>query len=67
MSTFIFKCFNISTQFCLKSISNGFGADQSTEVFFKGHVYDFSLGYNANDKSDIVKIHNYLMIKNNIK
>ena len=61
------KNVNFPTQFCLKSISSGFGGDESTEVFFKRHVYDFSLDYNANDKSDIVKIHNYLMVKNNIK
>ena len=32
----------------------------------KGNVYDFSVDYNAIDKSDILNIHKYLMVKNNI-
>ena len=31
---------NFSTQFCLGSISNGFGATDSREVLFKGNVCD---------------------------
>ena len=30
-------------------------------------VYDFSVDYNSIDKSDILTIYKYLMIKNNIK
>ena len=30
-------------------------------------MYDFSAGYNAIDKSDIIHISNYLIVKNNIK
>ena len=32
----------------------------------KENVYDFSVDYNAVDKSDILTIHKYLMVKNNI-
>ena len=61
------KNVNFPTQFCLGSISNGFGATESREVSLKGNVYDFSVDYNAIDKSDILNIHKYLMVKNNIK
>ena len=29
-------------------------------------MYDFSVGFNGIDKSDILNIHKYLMVKNNI-
>ena len=32
------------TQFCLRSMSNGFGAIESRVVSLKGSVYDFSVG-----------------------
>ena len=54
--------FNFPTQFCLGSISNDFSATKSREVSANGYVYDF---YNSIDKSDILNIHKYLMIKNN--
>ena len=37
------------------------------EVSVKGNVYDFSGDYLANDKSDILHIHMYLMGNNSIK
>ena len=46
--------------------SNGFNALKSREVSLNENVYDFSVGYNHIDKSDILNIHKYLMIKNNI-
>ena len=40
---------------------------QSLEkISFKGNAYDFSVDYNSIDKSDILNIHKYLMVKNNI-
>ena len=54
-------------QLCLRSKSNGFGASESREVYLKGNVCDFSINYYAIDKSDILNIHKYLMVKNNIK
>ena len=58
---------NFSTQFCLGCISNGFGATESREVSLKGNVLDFSVDYNAIDKSDMLHIHKYLMVKNKLK
>ena len=63
----IMKVSAFQLSFCLESISNGFGDTESREVSLKGNVYDYSVGYNAIDKSDILKIHKYLMVKNNIK
>ena len=59
------KNVNFPTQFCLRSISNGFSATESREVSLNGNVYDFSGNYNSVVKCDILSIHNYLM--NNIK
>ena len=37
-------------------ISNRFSATESREVFLTGNVYNFSLDYNAIDKSDILTL-----------
>ena len=50
------KNVNLPTQLRLGSISNGFGATESREVSLEGNMYDFSVDYNANNKSDILKI-----------
>ena len=39
----------------------------SREVSLNGNVYDFSVGNNSIDKSDILIIHKYLITKNNIE
>ena len=60
--------FNFPTQFCLGSISNKFKeVSFSEEISFKNNVYDFSFDYNAIDKSVILNILKYLMVKNKIK
>ena len=56
-----------STQFYLGSISNGFSNTESREVSLNGDVCDFSVDYNSIDKSEILNIHRYLIIKRNIK
>ena len=61
------KNVNFPTQFCFGSMSNGFSAIESTEISLNGNVYDFSVDYNSVDKSDILNIYKYLIIKNNIK
>ena len=61
------KNVNVPTQCCLGSISNGFGTTDSREISLKVNVYNFSVGYNAIDKSDILNIDKNLMVKNNIK
>ena len=53
--------------FCVGSISETFEAIESRGVSFKGSVYDFSVYYNAINKSDILNIRKYLMIKNKMK
>ena len=58
---------NFPTQFCLGSISDGFGATESGDVYLDGNVCDFSVDYNSIDKSDILYVHKYLMTKKNIK
>ena len=55
------------TQFCLGSISNGFSATESVEVFLNGNVYVISVDYNSIDQSDILSIRKYLMNEINIK
>ena len=59
------KNVNFSCQFCLGSTCNKF--NEIEEVSFKGNVYDFSVDYNATGKSNILNIHKYLMVMNNIK
>ena len=58
---------NFLNQFCFGSISNGFSAPESREVSLNGNVHDFPVDYNSIDKCNLLNIHKYLMIKNNIK
>ena len=61
------KNVNFPTQFCFWSISKGFNATESREVSLNGNVYDFSVNHNFIDRSEILNIHKYLMIKNSLK
>ena len=54
------------TRFCLGSIYEKLSQELG-EVLSKGNVYDFSVDYNVFAKSGNLNIHQYLMIKNNIK
>ena len=47
------KNVNFPSQFCLGRTSNKFDYVEAEEVSLKGNVYDFSVNYNAIDKSDI--------------
>ena len=58
------KIDNFPTEFCLGSISDGFSATESREVFLDGNVYNFPVDYNSIDKCDILNIHK---TKNKIK
>ena len=61
------KNVNFPTRFCLESISDRFDDIESKEESLNRNANDFSVDYNSTDKSDILKIHEYLMAKNNIK
>ena len=61
------KKVNFPAQFYLGSTSNEFGALDSRDVSLNGNVYDFPVDYNFIDKSNVLNIHKYLMIKNNTK
>ena len=43
-----------------------FGPAESGEVSLKGNVYDFSVDYNAIDKSDILNIYWLRILQNNV-
>ena len=61
------KNVNFPTQFCLRSISNGFSTSGSRGVSLNGIVYDFSVDYYFIVQADILNIYKYLIAKNNIK
>ena len=61
------KKVNFLTQFYVGSITEKFGVIGSRKVSFKGNVYDFSVDYSPVDRSDILNIHKYLIVKNNVK
>ena len=61
------KNVNFPFQFCLGSISNKFGHIDSREVSLKRNVYDFSVDYNAIDKSNLLNIHKYSMVMHKLK
>ena len=63
--TEIYKCKaqdNVSWyKFCLVSVSKKFTKDEQSDV------YDFSVDHSWIKKEDILNIHQYLMITNNLK
>ena len=61
------KNVNFPTQFGLGNISNKFYYFKSEEVSLNRSVYHFSVDYDAIDKSEILNIHKYLVVNNNMK
>ena len=53
--------------FCLGSVSKDFTKDGHGEISLNGTVYDFSVDHSSIKYEHIVNIHQYLMIKKNIK
>ena len=53
--------------FCLENVSNDFTAISMKKTRLNGYVYEFSLGYNTIDTSNVINIHKYLMKKHDIK
>ena len=60
---------NFSTIFFLGSISEKCSAVESRKVSFKGNMFDYSVSVDSNaiDKSEILNIHKYLLVENNVK
>ena len=54
-------------EFCLENISKVFTKNEHNEISLNGTVYDFSVNHSSVEKKDIVNVHEYLMLKNNIK
>ena len=50
----------------LRKHSKDWSVDNMKKTGFNGYVYDFSVGYDANDVDDTLDIYKYLMKKNNI-
>ena len=48
-------------------ISNKSDYVEAEEVSLKWNVHDLSIDYDALNKSEILNIHKYLMVKNNMK
>ena len=48
---------------CLRNISGDFSVNNMKKTGFNGNIYDFSVGYNVIDTSNIIDIHKYLMKK----
>ena len=53
--------------FCLENVSNDFTAINMKKTRLNGYVYEFSLGYNTINTSNVINIHKYLMKKHDIK
>ena len=54
-------------EFCSGRISKDFTKDEQSEIFINGTVYDFTVDHSSIQREDILNIHEYLMVKNNIK
>ena len=64
MSTFLL---NFVQEAYLNESNEFDNSNESKEVFFEGNVSDFSVDFKITDKCDILRIREYLMVKNNIK
>ena len=52
---------------CLSNISKDFTVDNMNKDGLSGYAYDFSVGYNTTNVSDIIDNDKYLLKKNNTK
>ena len=57
----------VANPLILGNISKDWGATNMKKTGLFGYVYDFSVDYGVVNFLDIVSIHKYLMMKNNIK
>ena len=56
----------VTTPLCLGNISKDFSVDNIKNTGLNGHIYYFSVDYNAIAVDDILDIHKYLIEKNGI-
>ena len=52
--------------FCVRRVSQDFAKDEQSEISLNGTVHDFSVEHSSIKKEDILNIHQYLIIKNNV-
>ena len=60
----IMKTSTFQLNFVHEAYLINFNYVESKELSFKGNFHDFSVDYGAINKSDILDIHKYLMVKN---
>ena len=53
--------------FCSGSISKYRTKDEQSEIFLNGVVSDFSVDHSSIKKEDILNIHLYLLVQNNME
>ena len=53
--------------FCLQSVSKDFAKDEQNEISVTESISHFIVDHSSIKKEDIPDIHQYLMVKNNIK
>ena len=53
----------VASPLCLGNISKDWSIDNMKRTGLNGHIYDFSVGYEATDVDDIRDIHKYLIKK----
>ena len=56
----------VASPLCLGNISKDWSVDNMKKTGFNGHVYDFSVDYDAIAADDILDIHKNLMKKNSM-
>ena len=56
----------VPNNLCLGNASKDFSASNMKKTGFNGHIYDFSVDYNANNVDDILDNHMYLIKKNEV-
>ena len=54
-------------EFCLGSLSKDFIKNEQSEISLNCTLSNFSVDHSSVEKEDILNIHKYLMVKNNIK
>ena len=61
-------CDNISWYYVfLGSVSKTSAKDEQSEIYLNDTVHDFSVDHSSIKKEDILNIHQYLRVKNDIK